>query len=131
MYHSLLYILGYSKMHSPLLYVLGIDLALTSTIHGYTFNSKVREFDYIVVGGGTAGIPIGTRLAEAGFEVAIIEAGGFHEDDEPILSTIPAFDFLPNPVNDWGFETVPQKSMNNRIFPYPRGKGLGGSSGRK
>lgn len=107
-------------------------LALYSTVEGYTRGEvKNQTFDYVVVGGGTAGIPVGTRLAAAGYKVAIIEAGGFYEDSEPILATTPAFDFQPNMANDWAFETEPQVGLNERTLPYPRGKCVGGTSGRK
>lgn len=90
-----------------------------------------RLFDYVIVGGGTAGIPLGTRLAQAGYEVAIIEAGGWYEDSEPIVSTTPAFGFANNAANDWGFQVEPQPGMGGRVFGYPRGKCMGGSSARK
>jgi choline dehydrogenase len=107
-------------------------LALYSSAEGYNRGEvKNQRFDYVVVGGGTAGIPIGTRLAAAGYKVAIIEAGGFYEDSEPILATTPAFDFQPNAANDWTFETEPQAGLNGRTLPYPRGKCVGGTSGRK
>ena len=97
------------------------------------FNGTVgdKTFDYVVVGGGTGGIPIGTRLAEAGYKVAIIEAGIFYEDSEPLISEIPAFDFVDNALNDWGFDVEPQNGLNNRSFPHPCGKCVGGSSARK
>ena len=88
------------------------------------------EFDYVVVGGGTAGIPLGTRLARAGYSVGIVEAGGFYEDSSPIVSTTSAFDFIANPLNDWGFEVEPQAGLNGRTFGYPRGKCIGGTSAR-
>ena len=90
-----------------------------------------QRFDYIIVGGGTAGIPVATRLAIAGYRVAIVEAGGFYEDTEPIISKTPAFDFEPNAANDWAFQTEPQAGFNGRRIPYPRGKCVGGTSGRK
>lgn len=96
-----------------------------------TGRPKNHVFDYVVVGGGTAGIPIGTRLAQAGFEVAIVEAGGWYEDSEPIISTTPAFGFVNNAANDWGFKVEPQPGMRGRSFGYPRGKCMGGSSARK
>jgi choline dehydrogenase len=106
--------------------------ALYTTALGYQ-RGEVRNqtFDYVVVGGGTAGIPVATRLAAAGYSVAIVEAGGFYEDSEPILSTTPGFDFQPNPNNDWDFQTEPQAGLNDRVIPYPRGKCVGGTSGRK
>jgi choline dehydrogenase len=96
--------------------------------HGQARNNT---FDYVIVGGGTAGIPIGTRLAQAGYEVAIVEAGGWYEDSEPIISSTPAFGFANNAANDWGFMVEPQPGMGGRVFGYPRGKCVGGSSARK
>ncbi|KAI4644261.1 hypothetical protein J4E93_006161 [Alternaria ventricosa] len=95
-----------------------------------------QTFDYVVVGGGTAGAGVGVRLAEAGFTVAIIEAGGFYEIAKPVLGTTPAGSFFGVgasladmvPTTDWGFATEPQPQLNNRRIHYARGKCLGGSS---
>lgn len=92
-------------------------------------------YDYVVVGGGTAGNTIGTRLAEAGHKVAIIEAGEYYEVSEPVLSTAPAGDLFlvgadptdANPLADWVFVTEPQAGANGRKLHYARGKCLGGS----
>ena len=74
-------------------------------------------FDYVVVGGGTAGLTIATRLAvEPSISVAVIEAGGFYEIDNGNLSVIPGSSIFftgsePSnfqPLIDWGFETTPQ-----------------------
>jgi choline dehydrogenase len=95
-----------------------------------------QTFDYIVAGGGTAGAGIGVRLAEAGYSVAIIEAGGFYEINKPVFSTTPAGSFVgvgaspldTVPTTDWGFITEPQPHLNNRKIHYARGKCLGGTS---
>lgn len=95
-----------------------------------------QTFDYIVIGGGTAGAGVGVRLAEAGFSVAIVEAGGFYEIEKPVFSTTPAGSFFgvgaspldTIPTTDWGFATEPQPHLNNRRIHYARGKCLGGSS---
>lgn len=95
-----------------------------------------QTFDYVVVGGGTAGAGVGVRLAEAGFSVAIIEAGGFYEIEKPAFGTTPAGSFFgigassldTVPTTDWGFQTEPQPHLNNRRVHYARGKCLGGSS---
>ncbi|KAG8664539.1 uncharacterized protein FPOAC1_013320 [Fusarium poae] len=76
---------------------------------------KVTGFPSHFRRGGTAGNAVGTRLAQAGYKVAIIEAGGFYE-----INSIPTV--------DWVFETEPQAGANNRKFHYARGKCLGGSS---
>ncbi|KJZ74347.1 hypothetical protein HIM_06353 [Hirsutella minnesotensis 3608] len=95
-----------------------------------------QEFDYIVCGGGTAGNAIGVRLAEAGYQVAIVEAGYVVEVSKPILTTVPLFDVIGIgwspldviPTVDWNFQTVPQTGGNNRRFHFTRGKCLGGTS---
>lgn len=74
-------------------------------------------FDYVIVGGGTAGLAIATRLAsDPAISVAVIEAGGFYEVDDGNRSTIPGYaNYYTgsdhnnyNPLADWGFVTVPQ-----------------------
>ncbi len=75
------------------------------------------SFDYVVVGGGTGGLALATRLAEnPSISVAVIEAGGFYEADDGNLSVVPAYDIFyagtgantTNPLVDWGFLTTPQ-----------------------
>ncbi|KAK4565450.1 hypothetical protein LTR86_004067 [Recurvomyces mirabilis] len=97
-------------------------------------------FDYVVVGGGTAGLTIATRLAQNGsYSVAVIEAGGFYELENGNNSQIPALAFLStntdsldgvNPLIDWLFETTPQPGAGGRVIHYARGKTLGGTSAR-
>ncbi|KAI1805627.1 putative GMC oxidoreductase [Daldinia bambusicola] len=96
-------------------------------------------YDYVVVGGGNAGLAVATRLVEqkAG-TVAVIEAGSFFEIDNSNLSQIPAqaaafagkgeHDWQP--LIDWGYQTTPQAGANNESIHYARGKGLGGCSSR-
>lgn len=95
-----------------------------------------QEFDYIVVGGGTAGNGVGVRLAEAGHSVAIVEAGGFYEAEKPVLGSTPGGSFLGIGSSsldsfvtvDWGFQTEAQPGLNGRKIHYTRGKCIGGSS---
>ncbi|KAJ5753792.1 Glucose-methanol-choline oxidoreductase C-terminal [Penicillium nucicola] len=100
---------------------------------------KDQTFDYLVIGGGTAGLTIATRLAEQGAgTVAVIEAGGFYELNNGNVSQIPAQDAFYvgtdlddwQPGIDWGFHTTPQAGAYNRVSHYARGKCLGGSSAR-
>ena len=96
-------------------------------------------FDYVVVGGGTAGLTVAARLAQDGTRsVAVIEAGSFYEIGNGNLSEIPLFGpagagksptDVP-PIVDWGFFTTPQTGYNNQVAHYARGKCLGGSSAR-
>lgn len=74
-------------------------------------------FDYVMVGGGTAGLTVATRLAEdPTISVAVIEAGGFYEIDNGNRSIVPGYaNYYTgsdpknyNPLVDWGFTTVPQ-----------------------
>ncbi|KAF7594744.1 hypothetical protein BBP40_008451 [Aspergillus hancockii] len=92
-----------------------------------------RHFDYIVVGGGTAGIVVATRLAQSSYTVALVEAGGYYELQS--LAAYPLADVIPvgsSPQNkfsiDWGFVAENQPGANHRAIHYARGKCLGGSS---
>lgn len=96
-------------------------------------------FDYVVVGGGTAGLAVATRLAsDPGISVAVIEAGGFYEIDNGNRSVVPGYSSFYtgadpqnyHPLIDWGFVTEPQEGAAQRRIHYARGKTLGGSSAR-
>ncbi|RAL64507.1 hypothetical protein DID88_001982 [Monilinia fructigena] len=96
-------------------------------------------FDYVVIGGGTAGLTLATRIAESGkFSVAVIEAGGFPETDNGNLTSIPGnaayyVGSAPgerNPLIDWETYTEPQPGLGNRTILYTQGKTLGGGSSR-
>lgn len=84
------------------------------------------EFDYVVIGGGSAGSAVTGRLAGDGAtSVCLLEAGGRNNN---VLVKTPGFmPFLLKNAN-YRFETVPQKGLNGRIGYQPRGRGLGGSS---
>ena len=86
------------------------------------------EFDYIVVGAGTAGCIVANRLsADSGNRVLILEAGG---DDNWIWFHIPVgyLFAIGNPRSDWMFRTEAEPGLNGRSLAYPRGKVIGGSS---
>ncbi|KAJ5345131.1 Glucose-methanol-choline oxidoreductase [Penicillium brevicompactum] len=92
-----------------------------------------HTFDYVVVGGGTGGSALATRLAQNNLKVALIEAGGHYELES--LAEVPAADVLPvgsdpnaKSPEDWGFVTRDQPGANGRAIHYARGKCLGGSS---
>ncbi len=85
-------------------------------------------YDYIVVGGGSGGSVVASRLSEdPDTSVCLLEAGG---PDKSILIHVPLgmAAMLPRKINNWAFETVPQKGLNGRKGYQPRGKTLGGSS---
>jgi choline dehydrogenase len=86
------------------------------------------DFDYIVVGAGTAGCIVANRLsADPSKRVLILEAGG---DDNWIWFHIPVgyLFAIGNPRSDWMFRTEPEPGLNGRSLAYPRGKVIGGSS---
>ena len=85
-------------------------------------------FDFVVVGGGSAGCAIASRLSEdAATSVVLLDAGG--RNDNWVVTTPGAMILMiSGKLNNWAFNTVPQKGLNNRIGYQPRGKGLGGSS---
>jgi choline dehydrogenase-like flavoprotein len=88
-----------------------------------------RQFDYIIVGGGTAGLAAAARLAEdpRGFLVGVLEAGPSALQDEKI--DIPGnYGQTLGTHLDWQFETLPQPGLGGRSLPWPRGRVLGGSS---
>jgi choline dehydrogenase-like flavoprotein len=86
-----------------------------------------REFDYIVVGAGTAGCVLASRLSEnAGNRVCLVEAGGSNR--HPFI-TIPAAvgAAIMSPKFGWGLSTVPQRHLHDRRVPLPRGRVIGGT----
>ncbi|CAF1025670.1 unnamed protein product [Adineta steineri] len=90
---------------------------------------NVNDYDYIVIGGGTAGTVVARRLAEAkaNYSVCLLEAGP--SDEDAINSHIPArFDALIKSKYDWNYDTAPQKAFHNHIMAIPRGRLLGGCS---
>lgn len=86
------------------------------------------EFDFIVVGGGSAGCVLASRLSEnPNHKVLLVEAGGDHYS--PLIQ-IPFFTVftMPYRLKNWYYYTIPQKGLNGRCGYQPRGKVLGGSS---
>src|SRR5436309_13822229 len=90
-----------------------------------------EEFDFIVVGGGSAGAVIASRLSEdPACKVALIEAGERPPEISALPIAPPAMQL--NSATDWMFTADPGKAglgLNRPRVPVPRGKMLGGSSG--
>src|SRR5699024_1588226 len=90
-------------------------------------NMSEQRFDYIVIGAGAAGAPVASRLSEGNrHSVLLLEAGG--RDWNPLIHMPMGFTKLTTPDVNWGYETVPQKELNNRRMHYPQGRTLGGST---
>ncbi|KAL2270795.1 hypothetical protein VTJ83DRAFT_166 [Remersonia thermophila] len=77
-----------------------------------------REYDYVIVGAGTAGLTVADRLSEDGkYTVLVIETGGFYDPSSP----------SPEGCG-YSFPSVPQQDLNNRVVPALVGNCVGGSS---
>jgi choline dehydrogenase-like flavoprotein len=84
-------------------------------------------YDYIIVGGGSAGCVLANRLSsDPAIKVLLVEAGG---GDDSMLFRMPAgFAKMTKGVASWGWSTVPQKHLNNRVIWYTQAKVIGGGS---
>ena len=85
------------------------------------------EWDYIVVGAGSAGCVVANRLSRAGHKTLLVEAGG-RDNYHWIHIPIGYLYCIGNPRTDWMYKTVSDAGLNGRSLLYPRGKVLGGCS---
>lgn len=87
-----------------------------------------ERFDYIIIGGGSAGSVLAYRLtADPKIRVLLLEAGG--SERHPYIAAPGGFiRTIDNPQFNWCFHTEPQDGVNGRAILFPRGKVLGGSS---
>ncbi|EEA24752.1 hypothetical protein TMatcc_007851 [Talaromyces marneffei ATCC 18224] len=111
---------------------IGVGLAVIAQVHALAPRTQVAdEYDFVVVGGGQAGLVLGARLSEiANYTVLVLEAGTNGDEYRHRIDT-PAYSYYDSlwttPMN-WAYYTVPQSNADNRQIQWPRGKGLGGSS---
>ncbi len=95
---------------------------------GYLPAMSEPSFDYIVVGAGTAGCLLASRLsADPSKRVLLVEAGG-QDNYHWIHIPVGYLYCIGNPRTDWLYQTEPDAGLNGRVLRYPRGKGMGGSS---
>lgn len=100
--------------------------AATSTLDEFL----TQSYDYIIVGGGTAGLCIAARLTEnPDVKVGVLEAGQDRTDDPQVYTPSLYPTMIGREKYDWCFETVPQDGASGKKYSMPRGKLLGGSSG--
>lgn len=85
------------------------------------------SYDYIIVGGGSAGCVLANRLStDSQVKVLLLEAG--KPDKHPFIHMPAGFAKMTSGPFTWGYSTVPQKHANNREIPYAQGRVIGGGS---
>jgi choline dehydrogenase len=84
-------------------------------------------YDFIIIGGGSAGSVIAARLSEnPSINVLLLEAGG--RDRHPFYHLPAGFAKMTKGIGSWGWQTVPQRHMNNMVIRYTQAKVIGGGS---
>ncbi|NPC57430.1 GMC family oxidoreductase [Caenimonas soli] len=115
---------------------LGVQAALAVTladrVAAASINPPARGiaagYDYIVVGAGSAGSVVASRLAEDPARRVLLVEAGSGNIERPTLSSPFSWPANLGSDVDWCYKTVPQAHAQNRVFNYPRGKVVGGSS---
>jgi choline dehydrogenase-like flavoprotein len=86
-----------------------------------------KAYDFIIIGGGSAGSVVAARLSEnPDFSVLLLEAGG--GDRHPFYHLPAGFAKMTKGIGSWGWSSVPQRHMQNRVFRYTQAKVIGGGS---
>jgi len=117
----------FATYYSPIL-LLAASISPTALCESTIHTESNNVFDYVIVGGGTAGLVIASRLSEdPSITVAILEAGNF-ERNNPNVTTTTELGVGRNTALDWQYESEPQEILGNKTLIWSAGKGLGGSS---
>ncbi|MBL8908436.1 MAG: GMC family oxidoreductase N-terminal domain-containing protein [Rhizobiales bacterium] len=88
---------------------------------------SARNFDYVIVGGGSAGCVLAARLSEdKDVSVLLVEAGG--NDRHPLFHIPAGFAKMTKGIASWGWSTVPQRHLDGRVLWYTQAKVIGGGS---
>lgn len=88
--------------------------------------TRAEGADVVVLGAGSAGCVVAARLADAGAQVCLVEAGDYPAD--PDIHDPLKWPFLEGRPFDWAYRTIPQPRTAGRVHSWPRGRVVGGSS---
>lgn len=84
------------------------------------------DYDFIIIGGGSAGCVLAARLSEGQARVLLLEAGG--SDRHPLYAMPAGFAKMTKGIGSWGWETVPQRHLRGRVLRYTQARVIGGGS---
>lgn len=119
---------SWNRSSTVLCYIVLLFSLSSATPLQQSKRQSVGTYDFIIVGGGTAGLTLANRLTESGtHSVLVLEAG---DTPDTVKSyQVPGADLqaLGSPI-DWAFGTLPQNGLNGRQITYNQGRCLGGSS---
>ncbi|KAH9479094.1 GMC oxidoreductase family protein Mala s 12 [Psilocybe cubensis] len=97
-----------------------------------TPDQRSSSYDYVIIGGGLAGLVLASRLSEDSSKTVLVLEAGPNGDAVPTKLNVPSSTYydslLGSAPYDWVYKTVPQPNAGNRNLALPRGKVLGGSS---
>lgn len=97
---------------------------------GHNLSTGIENFDFILVGAGSASCLIASRLSQQlpHHRILVLEAGEHLRDDPRVQTPGLMTSLHTNPTYDWGYYTAPEPGLNNRTIRHPRGKLVGGTS---